>query len=337
MRALRHWTITAAAAMALLAPSVGVAPARAATTYTVVDLGTLGGRQSMAEAVNASGVVVGQAQTPDGAWHGFIWDAGRGMRSLGTGVHPTGIDDDGRVVGYLDDATAFSARGDPPVIEVLPMLSGGQANATAVDATGGVTGGSFAAGDGWRAVRWSGAGGPTLLDGPGVSSDGMAINVRGDVAGQYVSDSDGGGRRSMLWTAGTSVDLGMLPGASGMLAEGMNDAGEVVGWATGGPYSRGFLYRAASGTLVDLGSLPGRKGAGLRPQDVNNHGVIVGFATNGVAFVKTATGPITDLATLVGKHPGVRPKRALAVNDAGQIVGFGGALVADHAFLLTPR
>ena len=30
--------------MALLAPSVGVAPAQASTTYTVVDLGTLGGR-----------------------------------------------------------------------------------------------------------------------------------------------------------------------------------------------------------------------------------------------------------------------------------------------------
>jgi probable HAF family extracellular repeat protein len=321
--------------MTLLATSAGTATAGAASTHAILDLGTLGGRQSVAEAVNRHGVVVGQAQTADGVWHGFVWDAVDGMRSLGPGAYPTGIDDNGRIVGYTNvTAWTADAAGDQPV-RPLPGLSGGQAHAMAVDATGGVAGDAFDTSAGWRAVRWDAASELTQLGTPGTASFGKAINFRGDVAGSYSTGQDGI-YGAFLSTPERVVDLGTLPGAS-MYAEGMNDDDEVVGWATGGPFVRGFLYQHRTQTLTDLGGFPLRKGtAGLYPQDINNRGDIVGFASNKVAFLKTATGSVTDLNTLLGKRSGWRLERATAINVAGQIVGFAGTPVGTHAFLLTP-
>jgi len=47
------------------------------------DLGTLGGHQSYAVAVNASGQVAGMSETPDRRWHPFFWSDGV-MTDLGT-------------------------------------------------------------------------------------------------------------------------------------------------------------------------------------------------------------------------------------------------------------
>ena len=46
--------------------------ANAQLTYTLTDLGTLGGATSTANSVNAAGHVAGSAQTAGGASHAFI-------------------------------------------------------------------------------------------------------------------------------------------------------------------------------------------------------------------------------------------------------------------------
>jgi len=57
---------------------------RAATiTYSVTDLGTLGGRISGASSINAVGQVVGSIETSAGD-HAFLWQSGTGMQDLGT-------------------------------------------------------------------------------------------------------------------------------------------------------------------------------------------------------------------------------------------------------------
>ena len=43
------------------------------TQYTLTDLGTFGGSQSEAFGINASGQVVGYAQTASGASHAFLY------------------------------------------------------------------------------------------------------------------------------------------------------------------------------------------------------------------------------------------------------------------------
>ena len=73
-----------------LARALGVAPllasgwASAETLYRLTDLGTLGGTQSEASAMNASGQVTGKSSvTGDASSHAFVWD-GTSMRDLGT-------------------------------------------------------------------------------------------------------------------------------------------------------------------------------------------------------------------------------------------------------------
>src|SRR5690349_22025421 len=56
----------------------------AAAQYVAVDLGTLGGRWSLAVGQNNLGQVVGSSETASGAVHAFIWSSQVGMLDLGT-------------------------------------------------------------------------------------------------------------------------------------------------------------------------------------------------------------------------------------------------------------
>ena len=75
----------------------------AAPSYQVTDLGTLGGPTSSAAGINASGQVVGSADTSSGERHAFLYSNGT-MADLGTlgGVSSSahGINASGQVVGY---------------------------------------------------------------------------------------------------------------------------------------------------------------------------------------------------------------------------------------------
>ena len=80
------------------------------------DLGTLGGTDSRAFAINNAAQVAGVFGTPEAASHAFITGPnGMGMRNLGTlggnGSYAAGINDAGQVVGRL------------PRLSALPMLS----------------------------------------------------------------------------------------------------------------------------------------------------------------------------------------------------------------------
>jgi probable HAF family extracellular repeat protein len=67
------------------------------------DLGTLGGPDSLATAINASGQITGRSTTSDGARHVFLWD-GTAMLDLGTleGLNGfgTAINASGQVTGF---------------------------------------------------------------------------------------------------------------------------------------------------------------------------------------------------------------------------------------------
>jgi probable HAF family extracellular repeat protein len=147
-----------------------------------------------------------------------------------------------------------------------------------------------------------------------------AINDAGQVVG-YMGRY-GQPYRGFLWSQTEGViDLGALtePNTAGVatIPTGINASGEVTGWSTivEGP-ARAFYWSKGAG-MIDLGSVPGAQH--VRGNGINRHGTIVGDVWMGDGprpFVWTrATG-----IKLLGLPAGL-PARALAINDAGVIVG----------------
>src|SRR5690242_9057487 len=54
------------------------------SSYTLTDLGTLGGNASSANAIDAGGDVAGAAQLSNGLTHATLWASGKSAQDLGT-------------------------------------------------------------------------------------------------------------------------------------------------------------------------------------------------------------------------------------------------------------
>src|SRR5690242_9077683 len=76
----------AALALALLPTLL----ARAQSSYSYHDLGTLGGSLATPYCVNNAGQVVGYSNLASGIPHGFFWSSATGMVDMGTLVGSTG-------------------------------------------------------------------------------------------------------------------------------------------------------------------------------------------------------------------------------------------------------
>jgi probable HAF family extracellular repeat protein len=76
------------------------------------------------------------------------------------------------------------------------------------------------------------------------------------------------------------TDLGTLPGGSSSIAHGINDSGQVVGWAdTSGGNWHAFLY--SNGAMADLNALVPASGWTLENANaINDSGQIVGYGIN---------------------------------------------------------
>ena len=76
----------------------------------------------------------------------------------------------------------------------------------------------------------------------------------------------------------TITDLGMLPGATGVSAYGLNDEGDVVGWSGNATLTTGFIW--SGGSMRNVGSLPGGNPGSLL-WTINGLGQAVGVANPG--------------------------------------------------------
>ena len=106
----------------------------------------------------------------------------------------------------------------------------------------------------------------------GSASGASDINEAGQVVGR--ADTASGDEHAFLWTAaGGMVDLGTLGGAgSRSQAEGINDAGQVVGLFNDND-DRAFYWTAADG-MVELPTLTGIESAA---RAINNAGQLAGY------------------------------------------------------------
>jgi probable HAF family extracellular repeat protein len=113
----------------------------------MVDLGTLGGHDSAAAAVNESGEVVGEADTSSGSRHAFSWTQAGGMVDLGTlggrESLASDVNDSGEVVGAASTSSgsqhAFSWTQAGGMVD-LGTLGGRESFANDVNDSGQIVG-----------------------------------------------------------------------------------------------------------------------------------------------------------------------------------------------------
>jgi probable HAF family extracellular repeat protein len=141
LKAPSFLTLGVSVLLTLLVPRLA-----AAQGYTITDLGTLGGKGSLAYAINAAGEVVGEALTPDGQHQAFRWRNGQ-MLGLGTAGHDSSIaidiNDAGTVTGWVSTHTQYLSRAfvyQEGRMVVLGTLGGRDSVAWAINNQGHVVG-----------------------------------------------------------------------------------------------------------------------------------------------------------------------------------------------------
>jgi probable HAF family extracellular repeat protein len=344
--------------MAVLAVAAGVptaiaaaAPATAATTYTVTNLGSLGLGTSDGSAINATGQVTGYSYlstlvpTPacppvygnskktcvEHPWHAFAYSNGR-MTDLGTvgGGNFSGggaINRSGQVVGWSatknggSDAFLWNGQKMTDLGQQAP-LSGSDSGANGINDSGQVVGQYGTNSTPERPFLYSngtmtGLPEPSFTGPNGCEAD--AINNTGQIAGACADTA--GATHLVLWHNGAVTDLGTLspPGSySFTQAVAINNNGQIAGtvFIEGGT-TEGFLY--SNGTITSLGS--------FLPAAINDNGVMVGGPDidNG--------GTVQDLNTLIPAGSGYQIQYATAINNNGQIVA---NTTTNQTLLLNP-
>ncbi len=363
LRVRKHWKLSFGLAMIVL---VCLRTGSAQTTYTVTDLGTLGGTFSFGTAVNSRGEVSGKSSLPgDTETHPFLWKKGV-MTDLGTFGGPSGE------AGYINVATRLVGGADTanpdPLGENLcgngtGMICHGFIWIRGVMTDVGTLGGnnSFAAGInvqshvvGYADLSPNSTQSHAFLRKFGVMTDlgtlggpnsgAFNINIRRQVIGfaQLPNVDPALGFEpfhATLWDKnGLATDLGTLTGKQSF-ALIINRWGQVAGLSTlaGETDVHAFLWQ--SGVMQDIGALPGDPDS--LAFGLNDKGQVVGFSANFATGAQRAflwqNGVMTDLNTLIPAASGWALYFAIDTNRKGQITGVGMAPNGEfHGFLLTP-
>ncbi|CUI06455.1 PEP-CTERM sorting domain-containing protein [Massilia antarctica] len=251
---------------------------------TLTEIGTFGGPDSSAAAINQHAEATGHASLPGGEARAFRYAGGKlaqlaipgSSESLGTAIN-----DAGQVAGqYRTTTPAYRAF----------LYSGGASTDL------GTLGGDFA----YAA---------------GINNGGQVVGVSAlDQSTPFLA-------HAFLYANGRMRDLGTLGGRYSAAAD-INDAGTVVGnaWVQGNEHA--FVY--AKGKMSDLGTLGGRRsyanavnlgGQVVGRSDSAGDAGSLAFLYEGAALI--------DINTLIDPALGYTVYNATGINDSGQIAAYG--------------
>lgn len=213
------------------------------------------------------------------------------------------------IVALAIASPLFSA----PVYTVtnLGNLGGADITVTGINNRGQVTGYGLTSQGDSHAFLWSAG----MMADLGVyssnyQSQAAAINNSGQIAG---TQSGGSGTQASSWAGGAYSPIGGV----GSYANGINDAGQIVGLLTT-PSGDGHAFRTNAGAIQDLGTVGG--GTWSSAYGINSAGWVVGYGDtasgNFRGFVTDAAGHLSTLATLGGSN-----SYGMAINDGRQVAG----------------
>ncbi len=288
-----------------------------AAGWTLTELPTLGGASSTADAINASGQVVGYAEGADGVPYPVRWTRGVPAQLSQRAGRALAIAPGGAAAGNVmsADGQRLAATLMSGGVDVeLGTLGGSFANVLAINDAGQVAGTARTVDELDHAFVSQGGALVDLGTYGGLYSYAYGMNRHGVVVGAAFDAN--GSARCFITSGGGLFDPGTL-GGSFCNARAVNDAGQVTGnAATPTGFGHAFVYDAARG-LVDLGTLGGSASLGLA---INRYGQVAGSARNAAnqthAFLHDGTRMI-DLGTLGGTM-----SVATGLNAAGQVVGY---------------
>jgi probable HAF family extracellular repeat protein len=326
-------------------------------TYTVTDLGTLGGTYSYPTGINASGQVAGESFfAGDNVPRATLWNGTKASALAqlpGTDYTSTGsINAAGEVVG---DTSVIGSTNEYAVVwkgttaTVLDTLGGLHSAAHGINDAGQPVGRSFASDNRQEyAVLWNGTLATALGTLGGTYSDAYAINNAAQVVG-YSNTKNDAAAHAVIWNGTQATDLGVLPGTTDSYAFGVNDLGQVVGVSSvavpsGNPLPNTLSHPVmwTGTTPTDLGILPGYDTSEVL--GINNAGQVVGDSATFNTGAQHATlwmdGKSIDLNSLISPALSkyVTLERATAINVKGWIAASGTDTRTGntHAYLLVP-
>lgn len=308
-------------------------PWAAPPELTIRDRGTFNGYESVGNAINDRGQVVGSALVAPDESRSFLWEAGV-MTDLGPGnLIATDINNRGQILMQSrrntphDPNACFLRDGDATVD--LGNLGGTTCGAADLNNKGQVVGSIGTEAPPFpttRAFLWESGVMIDLGTLGGNYAYAAAINDRGQIVGASTVQHIGN-LHAFLWERGEMIDLGS-PGGPQSAALAINNRGQVVLW------SGSHVYIWEAGSMTDLGTFGGDY---TYPIDINERGQIL-FAvhqpsTLGFRDGLWEKGTLTWLPSLGSGQP-----RANHLNNRGVIVGADRESATDpyHVVLWAP-
>ena len=296
----------------------------AATTYTIVDLGSV-----QPYGVNSSGQVVGYKVAASGFFHAVLCSGGviHDLGTLGgTTSYAFGIDDGGQVVGQAYNSSgyghAFLYSGGT-MNDLGTFFGGKTSSANCINNNGDYAGyGSTSAGAIYGFVT------------SGIYTYKLAANTTvfgvNFVSGQSMPNVVGKYSNGKPLAYGVYF-LGDLGGTLGTYY-GINDNNQVCGVAGTAGNAEMHAIVCGTGTVTDLNAFGATQS---QANGINNSGRVVG-TSGGLAFLYE-DGVVKDLNTLVPSGTGWTLGAANAISSNGLIAGSGSLNGVGHAFLLIPN
>jgi probable HAF family extracellular repeat protein len=309
-----------------------VSSVSAEVRYTVTDLGTMGWGYSFAYDINNKGQIVGALRNSYGGIStAFLWENGV-MKDLELSWSSAySINDNGQICGIaIIDGTRQGFLWDTNEVTGLGTL-GGYSGSNCINNSNQIVGysesetGSFYD----RAFLWDN-GNMQNLGTFGTDATAKSINDSGVIVG-YSCDSSLN-NYAFVYENGEmkklDTPIGKTSGASSI-----NDNGQIAGETSSGSLMQACLWQ--DGKRSDLELLTGYNISCA--YDINNVGNIVGAVgcPGKIHAALWEDGNVVDLNDLISSSSGWELEFAEAINDSGQIVGFGNINGETHAFLLT--